>query len=151
MVLLSPVGITIAEDDYKSTSSSCCDCLYGFMVNVGWALKLNYKSILGKCCCCFKEKIIKNFVKGIELQEKEKEIFTNIIMTLISLPEGSDSLFYDFFRPRVIPKIALEPLITEEPKVGVSIVYGGEIDWVDKKGAQSLSLKFPEKIKFLTL
>jgi hypothetical protein len=39
----------------------------------------------------------------------------------------------------VLPKIALEPLITVDPMINIIMVYGGNSDWVDKTGAKKIS------------
>jgi len=37
--------------------------------------------------------------------------------------------------------------MTKEPFAKITIVYGGDKDWVDKTGASKIALRFPEKIK----
>jgi len=42
-------------------------------------------------------------------------------------------------------------MLKTEPVVKITIVYGGETDWVDKLGARKISMRFPNKITFMTL
>lgn len=79
------------------------------------------------------------------MAEAEQDLLGKMIQTLILLPDGSEGLFFNFFEPRVLPKIALEPLIVENPPE-IVFIYGGEEDWVDKSGAIKLSERFPRRI-----
>lgn len=75
----------------------------------------------------------------------------NIVETLILLPDGSESLFFKYFEPRVLPNVPLEPLLVDEPCTKITIVHGGEEDWVDKTGSTKISLRFPGQIRLVTL
>ena len=66
-VLLSPVGLTPLEEDYKSSPNGCGDCLYACFIKVGWALKLNYKTMLRNMFCCLKKTLINDFVSEFDL------------------------------------------------------------------------------------
>lgn len=57
------------------------------------------------------------------MTEQEQEMLLKIILTLILLPDGSEDVFFKFFEPRVIPKVALEPLLTDPPEI--VFIYGG--------------------------
>lgn len=92
-----------------------------------------------------------NSLSEENLNPKEKVLICRIIETLIALPDGSEHLFYQLFEPRVLPKMALEPLIKEQPKLPIVLVFGGELDWVDRTGAKRLSERFPQKIKIVEI
>jgi BRCT domain type II-containing protein len=49
----------------------------------------------------------------------------------------------------VLPKLALEPLIKEEPSLPIVLVFGGELDWVDRTGAKRLADKYPSRVKIV--
>lgn len=100
---------------------------------------------------CCKRYFIDNYLRGLELDEKGKEIMSKILHTLVALPDGSEPVFFDYFLPRVLPKVAIEPLIQEEPVVKVTLVYGGQGDWVDKSGPEKIAARFPERIRLLTM
>ena len=146
IVCLSPIGITPREEDYKNFSKGCRDCLYTALIKVGWNLKLSYKQLLKNLGCCLKDKILDDFTGQIELKEREKQLFSSILKTMIALPTGSESLFFSYFDPRVLPKVPLEPIF-ENPPLQVTLVYGGESDWVDKKGGVRLGKKYPERVE----
>lgn len=123
------------------------DCLYGSLVKLSWSLKLSYQTILKHLCCCFKQPLLSNYARGAELDEQGRTLIVRILHTLMELPEGSQVEFYDYFEARVLPRIALEPLMLEEPVIPVTMVYGGERDWVDKTGAGRLAERYSAKIK----
>lgn len=58
-------------------------------------------------------------------------------------------MFFDYFEPRVIPKVAIEPLLKDAPQMDIILVYGGEEDWVDKGGAKKISQRFPQSIRYV--
>lgn len=70
---------------------------------------------------------------------------------MILLPDGSETLFFDYFHPRVIPRIPIEPLLVNEPNVDILLIFGGEEDWVDKMGAKKIAGRFPNKIKYVNI
>ena len=76
LILLSPVGITPRENDYKSKISSCSDFLYFISSKIFWKLNLTYKSPLRKICCCFKKKILKNSFSKYPLTEGEIQLMS---------------------------------------------------------------------------
>ena len=58
LILLSPVGITPKENDYKNTIHSCGDIWHTLVGKLGWNFNLSYKSIFRTICCCLKKKIL---------------------------------------------------------------------------------------------
>jgi pimeloyl-ACP methyl ester carboxylesterase len=70
LLLLSPVGITPKEADYKNGINSCSDIFHTLLSKFGWTFNLTYKSPLRTICRCFKEKLIKDSFKKYELKEK---------------------------------------------------------------------------------
>lgn len=89
LILLSPVGITPKENDYKNEIHSCSDIFNTLMSKFGWTFNLTYKSPLRTICSCFKEKLIKDSFKEYELNEEELNLMVNIFLTMIALPDGS--------------------------------------------------------------
>jgi pimeloyl-ACP methyl ester carboxylesterase len=67
------------------------------------------------------------------------------------LPDGSESLFYNFFLPRVLPIVPLEPLFLIAPQIPILLVYGGENDWVDRTGAQKMAKRFPAMVSLVDI
>lgn len=64
VILLSPVGITPKEEDYKSKVKSFKDFLRVVGNNISWLFGLTYKSPFRCICACFKNKVFENAVKN---------------------------------------------------------------------------------------
>ncbi len=64
VVLLSPVGITSKEQDYKSKVNNFSDCLHVVGNKISWAFGVTYKSPFRCLCVCLKDKVFANAVKG---------------------------------------------------------------------------------------
>jgi pimeloyl-ACP methyl ester carboxylesterase len=60
LVMLSPVGLTPKEEDYKREITSCGDILHTIIHKLGWTFNLTYKSPLRTICSCCKKRLIMN-------------------------------------------------------------------------------------------
>ena len=56
--MLSPVGLTLKEQDYKNEIRGCGDCIHLLYHKIGWCLRANFKSLLRTICCCCKKKMV---------------------------------------------------------------------------------------------
>lgn len=97
LVLLSPIGITTKEEDYKNYINGCSDLLHTLLNKFGWAFNLTYKSPLRTICSCCKTSLIMGGLKKVGSSEREKELMCKLIETLVLLPDGSDPLFFRYF------------------------------------------------------
>lgn len=97
LVLLSPIGITTKEEDYKNYINGCSDLLHTLLNKFGWAFNLTYKSPLRTVCSCCKTSLIMGGLKEVGSTEREKELMCKLIETLVLLPDGSDPLFFRYF------------------------------------------------------
>ena len=95
--MLSPVGLTPKEDDYKNNIRSCNDFIHLLTHKLGWTFNLTYKSPLRTCLSCCKKRLIMNSLNEENLSEKDKELAYAIFDVLIKLPDGSENLFYRMF------------------------------------------------------
>lgn len=62
IVLLSPIGITVKEEDYKSQVRGVSDFFYGLFVRIGWAFKLTYPFLMRTICCCCKNYFVDKYL-----------------------------------------------------------------------------------------
>lgn len=105
------------------------------MHKCGWTFNLSFKSPLRTLCCCCKKYLVMSSFERLELTKEEKELMLEIVDTLVSLPDGSESIFFNYFEPKVLPKFPIEPIVKEEPLVRMTVIFGGAMDWADKAGA----------------
>ena len=69
MILLSPIGITPKENDYKYSIRGVKDVYYTLLAKFGWKFELTYKSPLRTVCSCCKDGILKGSFSEIEIKE----------------------------------------------------------------------------------
>lgn len=62
---MSPIGITIKEEDYKNYIRNCSDFLHTIVNKFGWTFNLSYKSPLRTICSCCRGSLIANSLKEI--------------------------------------------------------------------------------------
>jgi hypothetical protein len=67
LLLLSPIGITTREEDYKNKIRSCSDVFYTILSKIGWAFNLTYKSPLRTICSCCKKSLVMDRIKQVEM------------------------------------------------------------------------------------
>jgi hypothetical protein len=65
LLLLSPIGITIKEEDYKNEIHSFSDVLHTIINKFGWTFNLTYKSPLRTICSCCKQSLIEKSLKDL--------------------------------------------------------------------------------------
>lgn len=68
--MLSPVGFTSKEEDYKKEINSCGDFFHTIIHKLGWTFRLTYKSPLRTICSCCKRKLIMNSLSEENLGER---------------------------------------------------------------------------------
>lgn len=78
-------------------------------------------------------------MKQFEIDEMQEIPMFTLFSNFIETSDGSQNLFFDLFQPQVLPKIPLQPMIMKEPFAKITIVYGGDEDWVDKSGAKKIA------------
>ena len=77
--MLSPVGLTSKEEDYKKQVKNCGDFVHWLTHKMGWCFKLTYKSPLRTICSCCKTRLIMNSLEEENLSQKEKELECKIL------------------------------------------------------------------------
>lgn len=72
IILLSCIGITVAEEDYKARIESCSDLFHTVISKIGWTFNWTYKTLLRTICFCFKDYFISNYLKALAINEKNR-------------------------------------------------------------------------------
>ena len=70
MLLLSPVGLTPKEEDYKNQVKSCGDFIHLMMHKLAWCFKLTFKSPVRTICSCCRTRLIMNSLEEENLNPK---------------------------------------------------------------------------------
>jgi hypothetical protein len=67
LLLLSPVGISTKEDDYKSYINSCSDIFAKAFYQIGWTFNLSFKTPF-RLCSCARGYLINKELKTVNLK-----------------------------------------------------------------------------------
>lgn len=70
LILLSPIGITPASDDYKNKINSCSDIFHFIVSKIGWTFRITYKWVINKVLCFIREGLIDNYLRDLEIEDK---------------------------------------------------------------------------------
>ncbi|CAD8086389.1 unnamed protein product [Paramecium sonneborni] len=148
LFLLSPAGGTYYDDNeikqlQDTTKYSFLKRMFINYAQKKWTEQITPQQLKDKW---YGNYFIKKYLKKrMSLQGKEYEVWKQYIDEMLALPDGSEkALFLLLQFPRVIARgwDSIEYILTQHNKYIYNIpiyFYFGNIDWMDKKGAQNLA------------
>ena len=102
--------------------------------------------------CCLAPWFLKRYVKRrFQIDKKAKKLLHEFLKETVKLPVSGETALYHILRmPRARAVEPLEPHIDEKLNVE-TVVFYGDNDWMDTKGAMRLVAKQKKNFKVVTI